>query len=134
MLSKDKSQIIAMDITCSIYLIMNDMYQLQPVVSKVRNWGNDGSGLHCGVDISIQEQIIDQAVDLELNVLPLQLFQSEIGKSQKGQVKRWDWQYILACILSVIYRVFGKNIASICYDKAFELYRFIKGVKNGKDA
>lgn len=133
MLSKDKSQIVAMDMTCSIYLIMNDMYQLQPVVSKVRNWGNDGSGLHCGVDNSIQEQIIDKDVDFELNVLPLQLFQSEIAKSVKGKLNLWDWQYLLADVLSLVYRIFGKKIASICYDKAFELYRFIKGVKNGKD-
>lgn len=134
MLSKDKSKIIPMDITTGIYMIMNDLYQLQPVVSKVRNWGNDGSGLHCGVDATIQEQVIDEETDFELNVLPLHLYQAEIKEAEKCHVEPWNWQYLLACILNVVYCLFGKKVASICYDEAFELYRFIKGVKNGKDA
>ena len=44
--------------------IINDKYQIRPSVSLVRNWGNDGSGLHCGVDeknIYIGQTICDNA-------------------------------------------------------------------------
>lgn len=128
MLSNDKRDIIAIDITSSIYLIMNDMYQLQPVVSKVRNWGNDGSGLHCGVDESIKEQVLDEKTDFELNVLPLELLQKEIRYSVKNRIKAWNGQYIIACILNVIYCIWGRRAAVICYDMIFGLYGFIKRV------
>ena len=35
------------DIKRSAYNIVNGLYQVRPSESLVRNWGNDGSGLHC---------------------------------------------------------------------------------------
>jgi len=40
------------DANMSCYCIAHDCYQLRPTVSLVRNWGHDGSGVHCGVSDS----------------------------------------------------------------------------------
>lgn len=38
------------DVMRSCHQIENDLYQIAPYKSMVRNWGNDGSGLHCSND------------------------------------------------------------------------------------
>jgi hypothetical protein len=37
------------DANMSCYSIAHDCYQLRPANTLVRNWGHDGSGIHCGV-------------------------------------------------------------------------------------
>ena len=37
------------DANWTCYGIANEKYQVRPSVSLVRNWGHDGSGVHCGV-------------------------------------------------------------------------------------
>jgi hypothetical protein len=54
-----KTDVIYEDIMISYQLIKNDMYSVFPKISKVRNWGNDGSGLHCGKNIIFEKQNID---------------------------------------------------------------------------
>jgi hypothetical protein len=52
---------MAGDVIICMHLIKNNMYCIFPVVSKVRNYGHDGSGLHCGImENSIYcKQVID---------------------------------------------------------------------------
>jgi len=47
------------DVFLSMFLIKNNMYSVFPIVSKVRNMGHDGSGLHCKVTNEYSNQIID---------------------------------------------------------------------------
>lgn len=44
------------DIVNTQFNIFQDKYQVRPSVSLCRNWGNDGSGLHCGIDRSFENQ------------------------------------------------------------------------------
>lgn len=132
MLSKDKSEIVTMDITAGIYMIMNDMYQIQPVISKVRNWGNDGSGIHCGIDASIQKQTIDDKNEFELKLAPIEIYKEEIEKSILGRVKRWNSQYQIACFLNIVFCLCGKKMAGLCYDLIFAPYDFFRRVRSGK--
>lgn len=48
-----------------IYAILNDKKYVIPSVSKVRNWGQDGSGLHSGTDLSgrFTNQGMDNALE-----------------------------------------------------------------------
>lgn len=39
--------------------IVHNTYQIRPLISMVRNWGNDGSGEHCGRDTRFEEQYIN---------------------------------------------------------------------------
>ncbi len=52
----------------SILNILNDTYQVRPAISMVRNWGNDGSGLHCQtIDDSFAAQEIQTTPTFELD-------------------------------------------------------------------
>lgn len=43
-----KGELRGIDIVVDIYMTLNEMYAVFPVVSKTRNWGFDGSGINCG--------------------------------------------------------------------------------------
>ncbi len=43
-------EITLIDVPISIYYIIKEKYSVLPTVSKVRNWGNDGSGVNCQGD------------------------------------------------------------------------------------
>lgn len=48
---KGKNEMFS-DIFISIYMAIEDKYQIQPHECLVRNWGNDGTGVHCVADNS----------------------------------------------------------------------------------
>ena len=56
-----KTKHITGDTEVCMYLIKNNMYCVFPVLSKVRNFGHDGSGEHCGtmIDSIYAKQEID---------------------------------------------------------------------------
>lgn len=57
------------DTVVCIKSILNETYSVFPILSKVRNIGNDGSGMHCGelVDDIFSSQEIDQDSDFNFN-------------------------------------------------------------------
>ena len=44
------NNLIAEDVIFSMNLVKEDMFCILPTISKVRNYGHDGSGVNCGVD------------------------------------------------------------------------------------
>lgn len=50
------------DVMRSIYSIQHNTYQVRPYTSLVRNWGYDGTGLHC---TSIDKEIAKQRISTE---------------------------------------------------------------------
>lgn len=48
--------------------IVNNEYQVRPAVSLCRNWGNDGSGINCRVDDTLEHQEISQALTYDAPV------------------------------------------------------------------
>lgn len=53
---------VGRDVFFSIYMITNGMYTINPLVSKVRNCGWDGSGIHCN---NSNYDYIKQEIDVE---------------------------------------------------------------------
>lgn len=47
------------DVLITVCCILNNKGSIYPVMSKVRNWGDDGSGLHCKKDDNSSKQDID---------------------------------------------------------------------------
>ena len=47
------------DVLKTAEMILEERYSIFPAVSKVRNWGNDGSGEHCLASDLYSKQIID---------------------------------------------------------------------------
>lgn len=66
------------DVQINVYETLEDKYSLMPTLSKVRNHGNDGTGLHSKTmvedfDKYFSEQPIDEATDFEFdNTVPMQ--------------------------------------------------------------
>lgn len=47
--------------------VLNGWFQVKPRISMVRNWGQDGSGLHCGINNSFEKQEIQTASVFDLD-------------------------------------------------------------------
>lgn len=60
---------------CSLY----GKYQLQPSFSLVRNWGQDGSGLHSGINHAIMQEEISDATTFDLDDIPV-LMRTDVSK------------------------------------------------------
>ena len=55
------------DAMSAVYSLIDNKYELMPTYSLVRNWGDDGSGMHCGTESRNHLKIIseDQYFDLD---------------------------------------------------------------------
>lgn len=53
-----RSKVIDGDVFLFLYLLNSNKYMVYPKISRVRNDGNDGSGLHKGISIKLSEQTI----------------------------------------------------------------------------
>ena len=80
--------------TCTVtYSILNNLYSVFPSMSKVRNWGNDGSGINCeAIDVSYIHQPIDTATtfdfdDIEIKETELKSVRKHASLSWKQWVK-----------------------------------------------
>lgn len=54
-----KTKHVTGDTAMCMHLIKNNMYCIFPTLSKVRNYGHDGSGIHCGLSDIYKSQPID---------------------------------------------------------------------------
>ncbi|HCT86498.1 MAG: hypothetical protein A2X11_09280 [Bacteroidetes bacterium GWE2_42_24] len=62
--SMRKSGALLVDGVVAVHLVDKGMYSIFPVISRVRNYGLDGSGEHCGVnDIYLNQRIYEEEVD-----------------------------------------------------------------------
>lgn len=109
---KDKNEML-IDIFISIYMAIEDKYQIQPHECLVRNWGNDGSGLHCSSDDS---NIAELEVSSNTNFVIEFEKEYDNRKMEEKQIYQdsrsfSDRQVTWFVILSGIYRLFGKRIA-----------------------
>ncbi len=48
------------DTMSAVYCLFNNKYELMPTFSLVRNWGDDGSGLHCGTESRNHLKVISE--------------------------------------------------------------------------
>ena len=97
------------DIFISIYMAIEDKYQIQPHECLVRNWGNDGSGLHCSSDDS---NIAELEVSSNTNFVIEFEKEYDNRKMEEKQIYQdsrsfSDRQVTWFVILSGIYRLLG---------------------------
>lgn len=116
-----KVQII--DTSINIYCIINDLYNIYPVKRKVRNWGNDGSGVNCGVmdyDPGKIEIDMDQDFELQEDLSEVERISRDNEKERKKRENR-----INLSMLQKVSIVEGRRIFRD--DRKFERYlRFIR--------
>lgn len=55
------------DAMSAVYCLINNKYELMPTYSLVRNWGDDGSGLHCGQESRNHLKAISKAKYFDLD-------------------------------------------------------------------
>lgn len=60
------------DASYTAMCICEDKYQIRPSMSFVRNWGNDGSGLHSGVSAQFCAQPISKELEVNLPDVPIE--------------------------------------------------------------
>ncbi|QIA08523.1 glycosyltransferase family 2 protein [Draconibacterium halophilum] len=72
------------------HLIENNMYSVFPSYSLVRNIGNDGSGVNCGIDVVYKNQRVNnnfKLLPLKKDIKPNQKILDSISKFYKGSFK-----------------------------------------------
>ena len=94
------------DIFRTAEMLLEDEYSIFPVVSKVRNWGVDGSGLHSGKEKSntFALQEIDQNSQFELWNSPLDIIQL------KGRLDYKIMKKVYVLIRYIIFRALRKDL------------------------
>jgi len=55
------------DAMSAVYCLIDNKYELMPTYSLVRNWGDDGSGLHCGTESRNHQKVISEAQFFDLD-------------------------------------------------------------------
>lgn len=123
---------IVIDIFISIYEAIENKYQIQPHISMIRNWGNDGSGVNSpNLDEDALNFIIDEGVDFEINYCKeydlrdldnKQLYKDDENVYSKKVVNRF-------IIFAEIYRLIGKEKAKTLYkgwNKILEVWEISK--------
>lgn len=97
------------DIMNCTFNILNSTYQLHPSISMVRNWGNDGTGEHCGRDDSFSKQEILTCSEFTLDEIPI-MIQPEVKSKlffhacPKGKIRAWA--FIFLCLIKyAVYRI-----------------------------
>ena len=88
--------------------LSNEWFCLYPKVSKVRNWGHDGSGLHSGKQI--YSKYTNIAIDDDIHFTPIvedNLFDSRILEIYKLNSKRNLKNRLKPRIQFLLYKLFG---------------------------
>lgn len=100
------------DLMLRAYCVLNDVYCIFPTLSKVRNYGFDGSGLNCTVNTLYAEQEIDGQTNFEFDDFDIR----EYKPLKKLQDKEYGGTWIVRRICEIeylFYRIFGINFTDI---------------------
>lgn len=79
------------DTAICMHLIKNNMYCVFPTITKVRNLGHDGSGIHCGVTNLYLKQLIDENYSFENFVSSIEYENKEIYRILRAHFDN-DWK------------------------------------------
>lgn len=71
------------DFSKGIYMIDREYFTIAPILSKVRNWGDDGSGLHCGNENVGKNQVIDEQENFDFDTVQIYDDSQEIQKKMR---------------------------------------------------
>lgn len=112
LLSMVKQKVWWGDVKWCCINVLNGTFQVRPTKSMVRNWGMDGSGLHCGIDENFSKQDIIKETVFDLDDVEIKMPPQLKSKIFWGDLKK---NRILACMQIVLilmeyfkYRLLGK--------------------------
>lgn len=87
-----RGKLHAWDVDCFLYMLEHDLLMLFPRCSFVKNIGFDGTGIHCGVDLSFDDQIINDSFPVGVK----DISPEEISLCQKMSFKAFGgWRIFL---------------------------------------
>ena len=107
------------DVAVRMYMSIHDKYVIVPTISKVRNWGFDGSGEYCAKAEQVRgqynarnypyaEQQIDESVDFEL--FPDRLNAVDENKSKMDYFEDIPWHRLMKVRIKIgLYKLLGMN-------------------------
>ena len=115
---EDKKTIAPIDITNSIFFIIEGLFQMQPIVSKVRNCGNDGSGVHSHTDELVIAEHIDPSENFEIKYD----VSDDCSENNAHQIYLescyFERKYVKRYVFfSTLYRTLGKRMSIRIYRK-----------------
>lgn len=132
---RDDSKLAFMDLSYGIYMYFNDLKMIFPTITKVKNWGFDGTGLHCDMyrttqkekvdtyhDYNFVEQELDSATEFKQIKCMEEFSQESVDELLRQYFrisKRELWLSIMAYFLSC---VTGVDI----------MYKFVRKIKKGR--
>lgn len=97
------------DIRKSIYCRTEDVYQLWPRISMVRNWGYDGSGEHCVSDPKFAHQKIQTDNTFDLQDVPIQDTPKELQYDRWTKFTENKFRLVIMIVKVPVY-IIGYNI------------------------
>lgn len=101
------------DLMLRAYCVLNDVYCIFPVQSKVRNHGFDGSGENCIVSSSYTDQEIDEQAYFEFDDFKIGEYK-QLKKMQDIEYGGTWWIRRICEIEYLFYRIFGINFTDVC--------------------
>lgn len=101
-----QKRLVTIDCVTALYLIIKNEYVIIPCISKVRNHGYDGSGLHCE-SIGIEGNMyVKQAIDIKESISE-NLFsksEEELKIIDSDYLANWN-DYLKAWILWILFKL-----------------------------
>ena len=109
LITQVKKNVAYGDSACVRYCLLNNVYCLFPATSLVRNWGNDGSGLHCKVD---NERFIKRSICRDntfiLKNIPVMEKKEVYELLKKDYTKHW-YGNVAILIRYIIWRLLHRD-------------------------
>ncbi len=117
----NNNQLSKIDLSYSIYMFFKNKKTIYPVISKVRNCGNDGTGVHCvelldysnattnNRNYDYHTQIVDSSDDFEISDENLAAFDYVEGKLHDFLFTS-DNELRKCWLLYYFYRIFGRKM------------------------
>lgn len=107
-----RHQVAYGDLMWRAYCALNNVYCIFPLVSKVRNWGFDNSGLNCEVNSVYEKQDIDSSSQFHFESFEVKPYKPIMHIQNKLNGNNWivrrlcEMEYIL-------YRITGISLTSM---------------------
>lgn len=84
------------DVHYSMNNLLFGTFTLQPSISLARNWGNDGSGINCGINEKIAQEVIDTHATFNMDDIPFECTKEIINRCRHRNMPSNPLRYPLS--------------------------------------
>lgn len=101
------------DVSHTFYCVLHDKYCIYPSKTLVRNWGNDGTGVHCK---KVDETFLFREIcdDITFDLDDVEVFERKEVRKLVTKVASKKWYGNIAIFLRyLVWRIIGKDIFAI---------------------